>query len=108
MYMHTLRDTLLEMPVEYRVVLDFGGVRRGIRKVRASNNRILTIIEAGDPEQTVAAVIAALLNQERYASVQLFEVSGDSYGYYDVAEIMQFDIGHMVLITAGAFLDGDT
>ena len=96
------------VPGDYRVVIDFGGIHRNPGKVGTlvGTDPVGVIIETGDAGKIVAVLLAELSEYDDDSRVELFTHDNDSYGYWDISSIHIHPKGQMVMIAAGAYIEG--
>jgi hypothetical protein len=104
-----LREVLTELKPNHgnkRVMINFGGDRRGVGKVSyvTGTDPMNTVIEAGNEGWTVNGLLDALAEQDAMGEVELFIVPGDDFAYYQVGMVLVFD--DMVWLTAGELISG--
>jgi hypothetical protein len=111
MNIEQLIRALLNLPQGLQVTIDCGGAKFRVGKVTSMTGANgAAIIETGDLGMTVAGVVeglgrvADMDGYGRKSLVELFVLSGDDYGYYNVGEILAFEF--VVRITAGSMISG--
>jgi hypothetical protein len=111
MRIETLYGKLLDCPRGLPVIIDCGGARFRVGKVNTmTGDPGAAIIETGDLGMTVAGVVADLgriTDQDGFGQkspVELFVLSGDDYGYYNIGQVLVMP--ESVRLTAGAMISG--
>jgi hypothetical protein len=107
----TLTRALLDLPQGLPVIIDCGGERYHVGKVTSMTGADgAAIIESGDTGLTVAGIVAGLgqvADKDGYGRkslVELFVLSGDDYGYYNIGSVLVLE--ESVRLTAGAMISG--
>jgi hypothetical protein len=111
MNIENLTRVLLGLPQGLPVIIDCGGAKYRVGKITSMTGKDgAAIIESGDLGLTVAGVVAGLgqvADSDGYGRkslVELFVLSGDDYGYYNIGSILSFKEG--IRITAGSLISG--
>jgi hypothetical protein len=107
----TLTRALLDLPQGLPVTIDCGGQMFRVGKVTAADYPGgAAIIETGDLGLTVAGIVAGLAQVAakdgygRKTPVELFVLTGDDYGYYNVGSLLVLD--RNLRLTAGSMIFG--
>jgi hypothetical protein len=107
----TLTRALLDLPQGLPVTIDCGGQMYRVNKVTSmTGGNGAAIIESGDAGLTVAGIVAGLAQVAakdgygRKTPVELFVLTGDDYGYYNVGSLLVLD--RNLRLTAGSMIAG--